>query len=66
LSIIGAAVLLSPALAFLGAIAVEIVIDVMLEADGSALLALVGACVWGWWLFRKVRAHPYRGAAIET
>jgi hypothetical protein len=60
LSIIAPAVLFSPALAFLGAIAVEIVIGVLVDAD-VPLLPAFAAGVIGWLLLRKLRCH--RGAA---
>ena len=60
LSIIAAAVLLSPALALLMAIAVEIVIGVLVDAD-VPLLPAFAAGVIGWLLVRKPRRH--QGAA---
>ena len=60
LFIVGTAVLLSPALAFLGAIAVEIVIGVLVDAD-VPLLPAFAAGVIGWLLVRKPRRH--QGAA---
>jgi len=60
LFIVGTAVLLSPALAFLGAIAVEIVIGVLVDA-GVPLLPAFAAGVIGWLLLRKLRRH--QGAA---
>ncbi len=59
---ITAAVLLSPALAFLGAIAVEIVIGILVDAGGLAFPALVAACAIGWLLLRKPSA-PTRGCS---
>jgi hypothetical protein len=63
---IAAAAFLSPVLAFMMAIAVEILIDVLIEADAPASLALIGVGLIGWLLSRKHRVHPYRGAAVET
>ena len=55
LSIITVAVLLSPVLAFLTAIAVEILIGLLIEAGAPVLPALVAT---GWLLFRKLRRRP--------
>jgi hypothetical protein len=57
LSIIAAA-LLSPVLAFLIAIAVEILIGVLMDAGVPALLVLFVAGALGWSLFRKLRVRP--------
>jgi hypothetical protein len=57
LSIITVAVLLSPVLAFLMAIAVEILIGLLIEAGEPALPALVVTGAIGWPLFRKLRAR---------
>ena len=65
LSIIAAAALLSPALAFLAAIGVEIVIGVLVDAGGLALPALIAAGAVGWLLQRKVWRRP-GGTAVET
>jgi len=65
LSIIGAIVVLSPALAFLTAIAVEIVIGVLVDAGGLALPALIAAGAVGGLLQRKVWRRP-GGTAVET
>jgi hypothetical protein len=65
LSIIGAAVLLSPVLAFLAAIAVEIVIGVLVDAGGLALPAFVAAGAIGLLLPRKLRRRQ-GGAPVET
>ena len=54
-SIITVAVLLSPVLAFLIVIAVEILIDLLVEAGEPALPALVVTGAIGWPLFRKLR-----------
>jgi hypothetical protein len=58
LSIIAVAVLLSPVVAFLMAIAVEILIGLLVEAGGLALPALVATGAIGWPLFRKLRRRP--------
>ena len=54
LSIIAAVALLSPALALLGAIAVEIVSGVLVDAGGPSLPVLVAAGAVGWLLLRKL------------
>ena len=56
-SIIAAVVLLSPVFAFLMAIAVEILIGTLIEADVPALLAVVVASGIGWLLFHKLRVR---------
>jgi hypothetical protein len=58
LSIIAVAVLLSPVVAFLMAIAVEILIGLLVEAGVLALPALVATGAIGWPLFRKLRRRP--------
>jgi len=64
LSIIVAALLLSPVLAFLAAIAVEIVIGILVEA-GVPLLPAFASGVIGWVLLRKLwRRHG--SALVET
>jgi hypothetical protein len=65
LSILAAVALLSPALAFLGAIAVEMLIGVMVDAGGLALPAFIAAGAIGWLLLRKLRRRQ-GGAPIET
>jgi hypothetical protein len=60
------AAVLSPVLAFLLAIAVEILIDALLEADAPILTALIGAGVIGRLVFRKFQLRSYRGASAET
>ena len=57
-SIIAAVVLLSPVLAFLMAIAVEISIGSLIEADVPALLAVVAVGAIGWLLFHKLWVRP--------
>jgi hypothetical protein len=54
LSIIGAFVLLSPVLALLAAIAVEIAIDILLQAGGPPLPACVAAGAIGWMVLRRL------------
>ena len=61
LSIIGALVLLSPVLALLAAIAVEIAIDILLQAGGAAVA--VGAI--GWVLLRMLW-RSRGGAPVEA
>jgi hypothetical protein len=56
-------VLLSPALAFLGAIAVEIVIGVLVEA-GVPLLPVFASAVIGWLLVRRL-GRRQGGAPVE-
>ena len=65
MSIIGLALLLSPALAFLVAIAVEIVIGVLVDAGALALSALIATGAIGWLLLRKLRRRQ-GGDPIET
>jgi hypothetical protein len=64
-TVIGVAVLLNPVLAFLGAIAVEIVIGILVDADAPALPAFVAAGAAGWLLLRKLRRRQ-GGAPVET
>jgi hypothetical protein len=54
--------LLSPVIAFLLLIAVEIVLGSVIDA-GTPALVLVGAGTSGLLLFRKLRAHPRRAAS---
>jgi hypothetical protein len=54
LSIIALALLLSPALAFLMAIAVEIVIGILVDAGALALSAFVAFGALGWVLVIKL------------
>jgi hypothetical protein len=65
-SIIAAAVLLSPVLAFLMAIAVEILIGSLMEAGLPALIALVVAGAIGWLLLRRLRIRHRGNAAAEA
>jgi hypothetical protein len=60
--IISASVLLCPALAFLMAIAVEILIGVLKDAGVFALLAIVVTGAIGWSMLRKLWGRP-RGSA---
>ena len=53
LSIIAAAVLLSPVFAFLMAIAVEILIGLLVEAGAPVLPAFVATGAIGWMLLRR-------------
>jgi hypothetical protein len=66
LSIITVAVLLSPVLAFLIGVGVEILIDSLMAAGVPALLAGVAAGAIGWSLFHKLRFRPRKQAAVET
>jgi hypothetical protein len=59
------AALLSPVLAFLMAIAVEILIGALMDAGVLPLFALVTAGTIGGAQFRKQRIRP-RGATVET
>ena len=65
LSILAAAVLLSPALAFLIAIAVEIVIGLLVDAGALALSTLIATVPIGWLLLCKLRRRQ-GGNPIET
>ncbi len=58
LSIITVAVLVSPVLAFLVAIAIEILIGLLVEAGAPALTALAAAGAIGSPLFRRLRGRP--------
>jgi hypothetical protein len=64
-SIIAVAVLLSPALAFLMAIAVEIVFGDLMDAGAPALPALVASGAIGWPLFRRLPRRR-EGIPAET
>jgi uncharacterized membrane protein len=57
-SVITAVLLFSPALAFLMAIAAEILIDLLVEAGAPAILDLVAVGAIGWVLFRKTSRRP--------
>ncbi|HXO89513.1 MAG TPA: hypothetical protein VN849_01855 [Stellaceae bacterium] len=65
LSIITVAVLLSPVLAFLTAIAVEILIGLLVEAGAPVLSALVATGAIAWPLSRKLRRRR-EATPIET
>jgi hypothetical protein len=67
LSIITATVLLSPVLAFLMALAVEIVIGVLVDAGPLTLITLVpvGGFI-GWSVLRKRRLRPQDGTQNST
>ena len=65
LAIVTVAVVLGPVLAFLIAIAVEILIGLLVEAGAPVLPALVATGVVGWLLFRKLRRRP-EAIPIET
>jgi hypothetical protein len=56
--LIAAAVLLSPVLAFLMALVVDIAIGFLNDGSVAALLVLVAAGAIGWFLFRKLRMRP--------
>ena len=62
---IAAAAVLSPVLAFLMAIAVEILIDLLLEANAPASLAFIGAGAIVWSQFRKLWVRPRGRAPVE-
>jgi len=64
-SIIAAVALLSPALALLGFIAVEIVFGLVVDADAHIIPAFVAAGAVGWLLLRKLWRRP-GGAPVET
>ena len=56
-SVITAVLLLSPALALLTVIAVELLIDLLMEAGTTAVCALAAGAI-GWVLYRKRSPHP--------
>jgi hypothetical protein len=56
-SVISAVLLLSPALAFLIVVAVEILIDLLMEVGATADCTIAAGAI-GWALFRKRSAHP--------
>ena len=64
--LIAAAVLLSPVLAFLMALVVEIVIGFLNDGRVPALLVLVAAGAIGGFLYRKLRMRPQDGSADWT
>jgi hypothetical protein len=61
-----AAAALSPVLAFLMAIAVEILIDSLMQVGVPVLLAFVAAGALGCSRFRKLRVRPRGSAPLET
>jgi hypothetical protein len=62
---IAAAALLSPVLAFLLALALEIVIVVLQDAGVLKFVALAAAGAVGWSMLRKLWVRP-RGASVDT
>jgi hypothetical protein len=64
--LIAAAVLLSPVLAFLMALVVDIVIGFLNDGNVPALLVLVAAGAIGGFLFRKLRMRPQDGGPDWT
>src|ERR1700730_3462604 len=64
-SIIAAVALLSPALALLGFMAVEIVIGVLVDAGGPSLPVFIAAGAIGWLLLRRL-GRRQGGAPVET
>ena len=66
LSIITVAVLLSPMLAFLMAIVVEVLIYSLMAAGVPLLLTGVVAGAIGWSLFHKLRFRLRKQATVET
>ena len=63
---IAAAALLSPVLAFLMAITVEILIGALMDAGMLEIGALVAVGAVGWFQVRKLRPRPGRRATVET
>jgi hypothetical protein len=63
---IAAAAVLSPVLAFLMAIVVEILFGLVKDAGSSALLALLAAGVIGWFLRRVRSLRPAGKASART
>jgi hypothetical protein len=61
-----AAAILSPVLAFLMAIAVDIVVGVLIDAGVLKSVALVSAGAVGWSLCRKVWVRARGRATVET
>ena len=66
LSIITDVILLSPMLALLMAIGVEILIDSLMAAGVPVLLTGVVAGAIGWSRFHKLRFRPRKQATVET
>ena len=65
LSIITVGILLSPMLALLMVIVVEVLIDSLLATGVPVLLAAVAGAI-GWSLFHKLRLRPREQATVET
>jgi hypothetical protein len=65
-TVVAAAGLLSPVLAFLMAMAVECSIGVIRDLGALPLVALIVIAAIGRSLIRKARARPQDSAAIET
>ena len=63
--LIAAAVLLSPVLAFLMAIAVEIVIGALVDAGVLPVFAVLTAGAIGWLSLRKLWVRRHRSPAVE-
>jgi hypothetical protein len=63
---IAAAAVLSPVLAFLTVIAVEILIDFLMEVGVPALLAFIVVSALSCSLFRKLRVRSHGSATVET
>jgi len=63
---IAAATVLSPVLAFLMAIAVEVLVGVLKDADLLAPFAFVAMGAIGWSLLRKLWVRPRGSAPVET
>jgi hypothetical protein len=59
------AAVLSPVLVFLMAIAVEILIDVLLETGVAAVVAFVIVGAFGWLILRKLRVSHLNNAPVE-
>lgn len=66
LSIITVVILLSPMLALLMAIGVEILIDSLMAAGVPVLLTGVVGGAIGWSRFHKLRFRPRKQATVET
>jgi hypothetical protein len=62
---IAAAALLSPVLAFLLAMALEIVIVILQDAGVLKFVALVAVGAMGWSMLRKLRVRS-RGASVDS
>ena len=62
---IAVAAMLSPVLAFLMAIAVEIVIGALVDAGVLPVFAVLTACAIGWLSLRKLWVRQHRSPAVE-